>query len=103
MIGGRAKSADVAPLVAAAKPKVLDDEWADYMEYLRHSNSLVEKTYQLEKAGGLSMEPGRRRASRFLDERLAAGAMGAAGPDLYGVGQERRPRAGISTGLSSKI
>ena len=69
-----AKPADVAPLVAAAKPKVLDDEWADYMEYLRHSNSLVEKTYQLEKAGGFN-GPGTPESVAFLDERLAAGAI----------------------------
>lgn len=69
-----AKPADVAPLVAAAKPRVLDDEWADYMEYLRHSNSLVEKTYQLEKAGGFN-GTGTPESVAFLDERLAAGAI----------------------------
>ena len=69
-----AKPADVAPLVAAAKPKVLNDEWADYMEYLRHSNSLVEKTYQLEKAGGFN-GTGTPESVAFLDERLAAGAI----------------------------
>jgi hypothetical protein len=69
-----AKAADVAPLVVAAKPKVLNDEWADYMEYLRHSNSLVEKTYQLEKAGGFN-GTGTPESVAFLDERLAAGAI----------------------------
>jgi hypothetical protein len=69
-----AKPADIAPLVAAAKPKVLNDEWADYLEYLRHSNSLVEKTYQLEKAGGFN-ETGTPESVAFLDERLAAGAI----------------------------
>ena len=69
-----AKPADVAPLVAAAKPMVLDDEWADYMEYLRHSNSLVEKTYQLEKASGFN-GTGTPESVAFLDERLAAGAI----------------------------
>jgi hypothetical protein len=69
-----AKSADIAPLVAAARPKVLNDEWADYLEYLRHSNSLVEKTYQLEKAGGF-IGTGTPESVAFLDERLAAGAI----------------------------
>jgi hypothetical protein len=69
-----AKAADVAPLVAAAKPKVLNDKWADYLEYLRHSNSLVEKTYQLEKAGGFN-GTGTPESVAFLDERLAAGAI----------------------------
>jgi hypothetical protein len=69
-----AKPADVAPLVAAAKPMVLNDEWADYLEYLRHSNSLVEKTYQLEKAGGFN-GAGTPEGVAFLDERLAAGAI----------------------------
>jgi hypothetical protein len=69
-----AKAADVAPLVAAAKPTVLNDEWADYLEYLRHSNSLVEQTYQLEKAGGF-VGTGTPESRAFLDERLAAGAI----------------------------
>jgi len=65
---------DVAPLVAAAPVKALDDEWADYMAYLRHSNALVEKTYQLEKAGGFTGE-GTPEGKAFTDERLAAGAI----------------------------
>jgi hypothetical protein len=69
-----AKASDVAPLVAAAKPAVLNDEWADYLLYLRHSNSLVEKTYQLEKAGGF-VDTGTPESRAFLDERLAAGAI----------------------------
>jgi hypothetical protein len=69
-----AKAADVAPLVVAAKPKVLDDEWAGYLDYLRHSNSLVEQTYQLEKAGGF-VGTGTPESRAFLDERLAAGAI----------------------------
>ena len=69
-----AKAADVAPLVAAAKPQVLNDEWADYLTYLRHSNSLVEQTYQLEKAGGF-VGTGPPESRAFLNERLAAGAI----------------------------
>lgn len=68
------KPADIAPLVAAAQPKVLTDEWTDYMAYLRHSATLVEKTYQLEKAGGFA-GAGTREGKAFVEERLAAGAI----------------------------
>jgi hypothetical protein len=67
------KPADVAPLVAAAKPVVLGDVFTDYVAYLRHSNSLVEKTYQLEKAGGFT-GAGTPAGKAFTEERLAAGA-----------------------------
>jgi hypothetical protein len=63
---------EVAPLVVA-KPVVLGDVFADYMAYLRHSNSLVEKTYQLEKAGGFA-GAGTPEGKKFVDERLAGGA-----------------------------
>jgi hypothetical protein len=69
-----AKASDVQPLVAASKPHVLTEEWADYLAYLRHSNSLVERTYQLEKAGGF-VGTGTPESRAFLDERLAAGAI----------------------------
>ena len=68
------KPSDVDPLVAAAQPKVLTDEWSDYMDYLRHTGSLVEKTYQLEKAGGFT-GAGTPEAKAFTEERLAAGAI----------------------------
>lgn len=68
------KPADVAPLVAAAEPKVLTDEWTDYMAYLRHSATLVEKTYQLEKAGGFA-GAGTPEGKAFVVERLASGAI----------------------------
>ena len=63
---------DVAPLIAK-EPKVLGDVFEDYVKYLRHSGSLVEKTYQLEKAGGFTGE-GSAESRAFVDERLAAGA-----------------------------
>jgi S1/P1 Nuclease len=66
------KAADVAPLVAAAKPVVLGDVFEDYMKYLRHSNSLVEKTYQLEKAGAFA-GAGTPDGKAFVDQQLAAG------------------------------
>jgi hypothetical protein len=63
---------DVAPLIPK-EPMLLGDVFADYMKYLRHSNSLVEKTYQLEKAGGWD-GAGTPESRAFVDERLAAGA-----------------------------
>ena len=63
---------DVAPLIAK-EPKVLGDVFEEYVKYLRHSNSLVEKTYQLEKAGGFQ-DGGTPESRAFVDERLAAGA-----------------------------
>jgi hypothetical protein len=68
------KAADLAPLVAASQPKLLDDEWTDYLAYLRHSVTLVEKTYQLEKAGGFA-GAGTAEGKTFTEERLAAGAI----------------------------
>lgn len=68
------KSTDLAPLVAAAQPKLLNDEWTDYLAYLRHSATLVEKTYQLEKAGGFN-GAGDPEGKAFAEERLAAGAI----------------------------
>jgi hypothetical protein len=68
------KSSEVAPLVEAAQPKLLTDEWNDYLTYLRHSATLVEKTYQLEKAGGFK-DAGTAEAKAFTEERLAAGAI----------------------------
>jgi len=68
------KPADIAPLVAATQPKTIDDEWTNYLDYLRHTNSLVEKTYQLEKAGGFT-DAGTPEAKTFTEERIAAGAI----------------------------
>ena len=48
-VSANIKASDVAPLVAAAQPTVIDDEWGQYWNYLHHSNSLVEKVYQLDK------------------------------------------------------
>jgi hypothetical protein len=66
------KPGDVAPLIAA-KPVALGDVFTEYVAYLRHSNSLVEKTYQLEKAGAFAGE-GTPVGKTFVDERMAAGA-----------------------------
>ena len=68
------KPADIAPLVAAAPPKVLDDEWTDFLGYLHHTGTMVEKVYQLEKAGGF-VDAGSPEAKTFTEERLAAGTI----------------------------
>jgi hypothetical protein len=68
------KISDVAPLVAAAKPAVLGDVLNDYVAYLRHSNTLVEQTYQLEKAGAFT-GAGTPTGKAFVDRQLAAGAV----------------------------
>ena len=68
------KPADVQPLVAAANPVVLKDVFADYLTYLRHSNSLVEQTYQLDKQGAFT-ESGTPAGKAFVDRQLAAGAI----------------------------
>ena len=68
------KAADFAPLVAADKPVVMGDVFTEYMAYLRHSNSLVEETYQLEKAGAFAGH-GTPDGKAFVDQQLAAGAV----------------------------
>ncbi|GAC1426445.1 MAG: nuclease [Acidobacteriaceae bacterium] len=67
------KESDVAPLVKAAKVTVLGDVFEEYMKYLRHTNTLVEKTYQLEKAGAFA-GVGTPAGKQFAQEQLAAGA-----------------------------
>jgi hypothetical protein len=68
------KLADVAPLVAQAKTAVLGNVFDDYLAYLRHSNSLVDQTYRLEKAGGFA-GAGTADGKAFVDQQLAAGAI----------------------------
>lgn len=48
------------------------DVFSAYLQYLRDSNGLVEKTYQLEKAGAFQ-QAGSREGREFVIERLAAG------------------------------
>lgn len=71
-VGANIKIGDVSPLVDA-KPKLIDDVFTDYVAYLHHSNSFVEKTYQLEKAGSF-VGAGTPEAKAFAEERLAAAA-----------------------------
>jgi len=71
-VSANLKPGDVAPLIGE-KPVVVGDVFTDYMAYLRHTNSLVEKTYQLEKAGAFA-GAGTPEGRAFAEERLAAGA-----------------------------
>ena len=72
-VGANVNIGDVAPLVKTEEPKLLGDVFDDYVAYLHHSNALVEKTYQLEKAGAFT-DAGTSEAKAFAEERLAAGA-----------------------------
>ena len=71
-VAANVKPAEVAPLIAS-KPVVLGDVFDDYLKYLRHSHSLVEKTYQLEKAGAFN-GAGTPEGKAFVNQQLAAGA-----------------------------
>ncbi|MGC2637792.1 MAG: TonB family protein [Acidobacteriaceae bacterium] len=64
-------ASDVQPLVAAVK--TVGDEWDDYLAYLRHTNSLVEQVYQLDKQQAFD-GTGTPEGKQFVAERLAAGA-----------------------------
>jgi hypothetical protein len=74
LVTANIKPADIAPLIAAAPPKVLDDEWNDFLSYLHHTGTMVEKVYQLEKAGGFT-DAGTAEAKAFTEEWMAAGAI----------------------------
>src|SRR5579863_3544414 len=65
------KEKDFAAFVKA--PERLNDPFADYIAYLRHSNSLMENVYALDKAGGFR-DKGSQEAFEFTTHRLAAGA-----------------------------
>lgn len=68
------KPSDVAPLVADTEPKVINDEWTQYLDYLNNTHGLVEQVYQIDKAHGFD-GAGTPEAKTFTDERLAAGAI----------------------------
>lgn len=73
-VGPNVRIGDVAPIVSSSKPKVFSDVFDDYVGYLEHSNTLVEKTYQLEKTGGFT-GVGTPEGKRFAEERLGAAAI----------------------------
>ncbi|HEY0759925.1 MAG TPA: S1/P1 nuclease [Acidisarcina sp.] len=64
-------SVDVALLMTP--PHVLKDPFAEYLVYLRHSASLVERVYQFDK-GEAFAGSGSAESRQFAAERLAAGA-----------------------------
>lgn len=73
-VSANIKRDDVRPLVEAAAPVKIDDEWSQYLAYLKQTSSQVERVYQLEKAGGFTAA-GTPEAKQFTEERLAAGAI----------------------------
>jgi len=74
-VSANVKPSDVAPLVRAVPAKLLGgDVFDDYVAYLRHTGSLTERTYQIEKAGGFA-GAGTPEGKSFAEERLAAGAI----------------------------
>ena len=62
---------DLVPLVPK-QATLSADVFEDYVKYLRHSNSLVEETYRLEKAGAFA-GAGTPAGKAFVSERMAAG------------------------------
>lgn len=62
---------DVQPLITPVKS--IGDEWDDYLAYLRHTGTYIEKVYQLDKEHGFE-GTGTPEAKQFTAERLAAGA-----------------------------
>jgi S1/P1 Nuclease len=64
-------ASDVQPLMTPLRP--IGDEWDDYLAYLHQTGSLVEKTYQLDKAHAFD-GTGTPEGKQFAAERLAAGA-----------------------------
>jgi hypothetical protein len=59
--------------LVSAEPQPLRDPFQDYLAYLRDSNGLVEKCYQLDKQGGFD-GAGTAQSREFIEQRLAAGA-----------------------------
>ena len=74
-VSANLRTSEVAPLVKAVPAKALEgDVFDDYVQYLRHTGSLVEQTYRIEKAGGFT-GAGTPEGKSFTEERLAAGAI----------------------------
>jgi len=70
-VAANIKAADVAPFMT--HPHELGDVFDDYLVYLRHSSTLVERVYQLDKSGGFKAA-GTPESKQFTAERLAAAA-----------------------------
>ncbi len=63
--------ADVQAMISPVNP--IGDEWDGYLAYLRHTQSLTETVYQLDKQGAFTAN-GTPDGKKFVEERLAAGA-----------------------------
>ena len=63
---------DVSPLVTA-NPVVITDVFAEFLTFVRHSNSLVEKVYQLDKTGAFT-GTGTPDGKEFAEQCIASGA-----------------------------
>ncbi|MFP5229021.1 MAG: S1/P1 nuclease [Acidobacteriota bacterium] len=64
-------ASDVQALMSPLHP--IGDEWDDYLAYLRHTGTYIEKVYQFEKARAFD-GAGTDASRQFTAERLAAGA-----------------------------
>ncbi len=73
-VSANVKPGDVRPLVEASAPVAIDDEWGQYLGYLKQTSADVERVYQLDKGGGFT-GAGTPEAKTFTEERLAAGAI----------------------------
>jgi hypothetical protein len=71
-VGSNIHGPEVQAKMTAAQA-LTGDIFDDYVAYLRHSATYVEKVYQLEKAGGFT-GAGTPESRDFTAERLAAGA-----------------------------
>jgi hypothetical protein len=70
-VNANIKPENVKPLMSPLQP--VSDEWDAYLAYLRHTASLTERVYQLDKQGGFTGS-GTPESRQFTAERLAAGA-----------------------------
>jgi len=66
------KISDVAPLVNR-KPVVMNDVFAEFLGFIRQSNSFVEQVYQLDGTGAFT-GAGTPEGKVFVEQRIAAGA-----------------------------
>jgi len=71
-VGANIHLADVQEKMAPTQA-LQGDIFDDYVAYLRHTGTYIEKVYQLEKAGGFTGK-GTDESRAFAAERLAAGA-----------------------------
>lgn len=71
-VGANITAAEVAPKMTPVAA-IQGDLFDQYLLYLRHSQTYVEKVYQLEKAGGFTGK-GSEESREFTASRLAAGA-----------------------------